>query len=132
VRPLLHLGQLLRIPKQNRVPRRSGHGNHVGQRHLAGLVNEDRVDLVLELAASPEPRRARGDVYVAVPDEAHDLVVGLGGPITPARLDGLVLVDLANSSHGQALRLCVIEHRVEQVGQRAVREGCDGHLSPGA
>ena len=52
---------------QDEVPGRAGDGQDVGQRHLAGLVDEQRVDAALELLARPEPGRSGGYVQVAVP-----------------------------------------------------------------
>ena len=46
------LGELLRVAEQHQVPRRSGHRQHVGQRQLARLVDEQGVHAVRQ----PGPR----------------------------------------------------------------------------
>ena len=55
VRPLDHLGELLRVADEDDVPRRRPHRERVGERHLAGLVDEE----VVERAVVRRARRAR-------------------------------------------------------------------------
>ena len=56
VAPLLRLLELLRIAEQHEAPRRLRDGEHVRERHLAGLVDEENVDAPATLR---EPRATR-------------------------------------------------------------------------
>ena len=67
MRGLAGLGELLGVADQDEVPGRAGYGQDVGQRHLARLVDEQRVNAALELLARPEPGRSGRYVQVAVP-----------------------------------------------------------------
>ena len=64
---LAGLGEPLGVADQDEVPGRAGDGQDVGQRHLVGLVDEQRVHAPLELLAGPDPRRSGGYVQVPVP-----------------------------------------------------------------
>jgi hypothetical protein len=50
---LLRLLELLRIAEQHEVLGARGHREHVRERHLPGLVDEQHVDAVAELGPSP-------------------------------------------------------------------------------
>ena len=52
---LRHVRQLLRIAEQHDVARARAHRHGIGQRHLAGLVDEQVVELALHLLAREQP-----------------------------------------------------------------------------
>ena len=54
--------ELLRITQQHDVARTAAHGHHVGQGHLPGLVDEERVDDPGHLFARPQPGGSANDV----------------------------------------------------------------------
>ena len=64
VRSLQHLAELLRVADEHEVPRRGAHRERVGERDLAGLVDEEVVELAVVLAVGEEPRRAAEQVAV--------------------------------------------------------------------
>ena len=57
VATLKGLFELLRVAEQDEAPAGSSGSEHVGQRHLAGFVNHQHVDALLELGARPAPGR---------------------------------------------------------------------------
>ena len=65
MRALLRLLELLRIAEQDDAPRGLRNGQHVGERHLPRLVDEEHVDGAVILLARPLPRGARPDVRPA-------------------------------------------------------------------
>jgi hypothetical protein len=52
---LLRLLQLLRVAEQHEAFRARGYCEHVGERHLARLVDEQHVDAVAEALVRPQP-----------------------------------------------------------------------------
>ena len=54
----LRLIELLRIAEEHDGPRCLAHRQHIGQRHLPGLVDEQDVHRLPELLARPQPRGA--------------------------------------------------------------------------
>ena len=67
---LLRLFELLRVAEQDEAPRGVRDGEHVGERHLAGLVDEQHIDGLGELGPRPEPGRAAEDVRPRRTDSA--------------------------------------------------------------
>ena len=63
VAALLRLLELLRIAEQHEARRRRRHRERVGERHLAGFVDEQHVDGSLRVLARPQPRGAAEDVH---------------------------------------------------------------------
>jgi hypothetical protein len=63
---LARLRQLLGIAEQHQVPGRSGHRQHVGQRQLPRLVDEEGVHAALELRSRPQPDGAARDIKFPV------------------------------------------------------------------
>ena len=57
VAALKRLFELLGVAQQDEAPARPGGAKHVGQRHLAGFVDNQDVDALLELRARPAPGR---------------------------------------------------------------------------
>ena len=61
------LGELQRIAEQDEVVRRTRRGKRVGQRQLAGLVDDQHVDRrVAHVAAGEQPRRAGDQVELGL------------------------------------------------------------------
>ena len=75
MRALRDLRELQRIAQQDDVARRRPHGERVGQRDLAGLVDHQRVDTAVQVLPREQPRGA---------GEEQDVVPGAGrGTTTP-------------------------------------------------
>src|SRR5690606_16425808 len=75
---LQRLLELLRIAEQHQALARRGDREHVRQRHLPGLVDNQHVDALLEVFPHPTPGRRADDVDAAVLDAAaNDAVVTL-------------------------------------------------------
>ena len=55
---LRDLGELERVAEQDEPPGRGAAGDRVGEAVLAGLVDDERVELAVELVAREEPGRA--------------------------------------------------------------------------
>ena len=55
---LRDLGELERVAEQDDRPRRGAHRERVGERDLAGLVDDEHVERLVEILAREEPRRA--------------------------------------------------------------------------
>ena len=64
VRALDHLVELLRVADEHEVARAGAHRERVGERHLAGLVDEEVVERAVVLVAGEEPGGAGGEVAV--------------------------------------------------------------------
>ena len=80
-RALRDLRQLVRIAEQHEVPRRVADRDDVGERDLARLVDDQRVEEAGEVLAREEPRRARDEL---------ELLVEQVAPVV-ARVDELAL-----------------------------------------
>ena len=59
---LHRLFELLRIAEEHDAPRGLRRRQHVGERHLRGLVDEQNIHRVRRIGRSPEPRRSAGHV----------------------------------------------------------------------
>ena len=70
MRALRYVGELLRVAEQHEPAPGARDRQRVGERHLAGLVDEQHVDRPPHLLARPQPRRPR--------DEVDGLVLGGG------------------------------------------------------
>ena len=66
MRALRHLRQLVRVAEQDEVPRRRPHRERVGERELAALVDEQRVDVPVDVLAREEERRAGDELELRV------------------------------------------------------------------
>ena len=64
VDPLRDLGELLRVAEQHDVPRRRPDRERVGERDLARLVDEERVDGAVHVLAREEPGGAGEEQHV--------------------------------------------------------------------
>ena len=64
VRALADLRELLRVAEQDEVAGAGGDGERVGERHLAGLVDQQDVDRRLHALAREQPRRAGDQQHV--------------------------------------------------------------------
>ena len=53
------LGELLRVAEQHHRAGRPEHGDRVGQRELARLVDDEHVDGAAQVGAGPQPGRSR-------------------------------------------------------------------------
>ena len=82
MRALERLVELLRIAEQDEAVRRSCDRDHVGQRDLAGLVDEQDVDRVDHLRRRPQPRRAGGEVGAPIVEPRPDIRRVLPGAST--------------------------------------------------
>ena len=69
---LLRLLELLRVAEQHEALRRGGQREHVGERHLSRLVDEQHVDAVAKLGPRPEPCRTAEQRVIAVQEEIRD------------------------------------------------------------
>ena len=58
MRALRHVRQLLRIAEQDDVARGGADGNRIRERRLAGLVDEQIIERLVECRAREQPRRA--------------------------------------------------------------------------
>ena len=74
VRPLDHLVELLRVADEHEVPRGRAHRERVGERDLAGLVDEEVVERAVVLGAREEPGGAGGEVAVGARDRVVDVL----------------------------------------------------------
>ena len=66
LRALRDLRQLVRVAEEDEVARDRADRHRVGERHLARLVHEERVDEALEVLAREEPRRAGDELELVV------------------------------------------------------------------
>ena len=64
MRALQHLAELLRVADEHEVARRGAHRERVGERDLAGLVDEEVVELPVVLVVGEEPRGAAEQLAV--------------------------------------------------------------------
>ncbi len=89
--PPLRLLELLRVAEQHQVPGRRRHGEHVGQGHLPGFVDEQHVDRLDEFRSCPEPWRAaeHAPTRLAKPTPRHGVVVGFFYPNVGVGRDGV-------------------------------------------
>ena len=137
VRALQHLAELLRVADEHDVVRAGRHRAGVGERDLAGLVDEEVVEPPVELGVGEEPGRAAEQLRVRgllVLVDVLDLRAGVlrlgvaaarllhpveGEPeLGRARLDlGQELVDRPVARRGDADRLA----RGEQAGDQPAR-----------
>ena len=127
---LAGLGELLGVADQDEVPGRAGYQD-AGQRHLAGLVDKQRVHAALELRARPEPGGAGPDVQVAVPQ------AGLQGPVLQAgrsgmQVGGVLAGALADARAGHAQLAGACDDLAEQVVDDGVRGAGDADRVPPA
>ena len=74
VRALQHLAELLRVADEHEVARRGAHRERVGERDLAGLVDEQVVELAVVLAVGEEPGRAAEQVAVVAVGVVEDVL----------------------------------------------------------
>ena len=74
---LQRLPQLLRIAQQHEAFRGLGDRQHVGERELPGLVDEQHVHGLEKLLARPQPGRSGGDLRRARLERAE------GRPVAP-------------------------------------------------
>ena len=58
MRPLEHLAELERVAEEHEVPRARPHGERVGERDLAALVDEEVVERPVEARIGEEPGRS--------------------------------------------------------------------------
>ncbi len=66
MRALRDLRQLVRVAEQDDVPRRRPDREHVGERDLPALVDEQRVDVPVQVLAREEERRAGEELELLV------------------------------------------------------------------
>ena len=64
--PLRDLGELERVAEQDERPRRGAHRERVGERDLAGLVDEEVVERLVELLVREQPGGAGDEVDLGV------------------------------------------------------------------
>ena len=77
---LERLVELLGIAEQSDAVTGRRGGQHVRERHLAGLVDEQHVDRADHVGTGPQPVRSGGDVRLAAVEGAQDLVVVVREP----------------------------------------------------
>ena len=77
MRALRDLRELQRVAKQHDVARRRSHRERVGERHLPGFVDDERVDLAVERFVREEPRRAREEQHVGARIRESSVSVGV-------------------------------------------------------
>ena len=65
---LRDLGELERVAEQDESLRRGAAGERVGEAELAGLVDDERVELLVELLAREEPGGAGDERHLGVED----------------------------------------------------------------
>ena len=70
---LARLGELHLVADQDQVPGREADGDRVGERDLAGLVDEEVVELAIQLRPAEDPGRA-ADQHAALAERAVHLV----------------------------------------------------------
>ena len=68
--PLRHLRELERVAEQDERARRGSHGDRVGERDLARLVDEEVVERPVELRLREQPRRSRDERDLVVVEAA--------------------------------------------------------------
>ena len=73
--PCDHLVELLRIAQQDQAARRGRHGDRVGERELARLIDDQHIDGLPERPAGPRPRRCPHDIHRPPVDRGSHAVV---------------------------------------------------------
>ena len=127
---LLRLLELLRVAEQHEALGAGRDGEHVGERHLAGFVDEQHVDAVAEALVRPEPRRAAEQAILVGREQPRDAIVVVDGV---QRL-GVVVFRLA---FVQALKireplLCrALADGAQHVADRLVADGRDADFLAG-
>ena len=126
---LRRLVQLLRVAQQHQIRPRMGDGQHVGERHLRGLVDEEDVDATLRFGPGPEPGRAGRDLAAAGERSEHRRV-GLCHSktfvIAVCRV-GRQAADFLNRPQVDPILLCRCQHAVKQIPDHFVAVGADAH-----
>jgi hypothetical protein len=130
VHALRGLLELARIAEQDDAPGRAGRGEHVGERDLAGLIDDEQVDGVGHLLAGPEPDGAGGEIDVALGQERLDLRV-LVGALDGGILRRAPLARLLDPPEGELLLARGRTHLVEQVHDDLVTRRGDADALPG-
>src|SRR5262249_34135858 len=120
-RALRDLRQLVRIAEEHEVPRRMTDRDDVGERNLARLVHDQRVEEATEILASEEPRRAREALKLLVPQITQE-----GARVDEPALDAGALAGwLLTAPEREASPPRLPLDSVEEVGDRLVAERRD-------
>ena len=129
--PRADLRELVRVAEEDDRARRATHGHDVGQRHLAGLVDEQDVDLALHLVTGEQPRCPGRDVDRTIHQGALDRgVVGRELDSVEVRRVVARIAFLDRPQRQPCLGRC-LGGRDQQVGDRLVGRGTDPNPATG-
>ncbi len=118
------LVELLRIAEQNQAVGRSGHGDDVGERYLAGLVDEQDVDGIDHLRRRPQPRGPCREVRSPVIESRSDITGVLGA--RHARVaEHLLRLGVLDRKHIDIARFGGIEYGRQEIADDLVAGSCD-------
>src|SRR5580698_7942354 len=108
--PLLRLLQLLWIAQQDKAAPSRCAGQHIRQRHLAGLVDKEDVDRPHEFLARPEPRSASEHVYGAALQVVQGVVIRPDLANRP--VGGTIALSLVSAGYPSNIHLLRSSHDV--------------------
>ena len=106
------------------------HREHVGERHLPGLVDEQHVDAVAETLVRPQPRRAAEQAILVGREQPRNAIV----VVDRVQRLGVVVLRFAFVQAlevREALLGRVLADRAQHVADRLVADGRDADLLPG-
>ncbi len=128
MRALEGLVELLRIAEQDDRARGARHGEHVGERHLTRLVDEEDVEQPIALGRRPQPDGSSSHVVLVVGDSVPRLGIVFRDRHTVV-VDGLVVLgDLLDASDRHAGFGSGILDVPQEVADHLVAVGADAHL----
>ena len=118
--------ELLRITEQDQAPPRGGGGQHIAERHLAGLVDDQDVDALLETGTRPTPGRRAEHIDVSVFESRKDgLVPGLAHDPPLAFVRAFLTVD---EGHGAPILTCLLRDGLQEIDDDLVADRGDADL----
>src|SRR5215813_10317586 len=89
MRPLLWLLELPRISEKDEALRTLGDSDHIRERHLSRLVDEEHVHRLESFRSSPEPGRSANDLRASIAEPLERFIV-LSGLLDERRFLALV------------------------------------------
>ena len=121
MRALRGLSQLVRVSQQDDVSRARRRGDHIRQRHLAGLVNEEIIEAAFNLRSREQPRRPGHQLDLARPKRVIHIRVAFR-VLNNARGAALVGLRLLNRFECEPAALSLAAHCVQQIADYLVAE----------
>src|SRR6476660_914603 len=130
VRALEWLIELLRVAEENDAGSRSAHREHVRERDLARLVDEQDVDGPRHLGRGPQPRRPRGKVRPAI-GEASAGLARVGRALHVLVVEHMLGVSALDRADSDTFLPRRAESGSEQVADDLVTRAGDADAVPG-